>query len=224
MRVFSNLATSIDGKIADASAPSKMLGTLADKKAMSKLRAEADVILTGSTTLKAYPHTYRVKLKHLPKAKQKKFRYAANAIVSASGVIDPELEFWNDPEVVRFVFTTRKGYQAAMHSARERAFVVACGEGPQVDLQLALERLKESGLKNVLVEGGGEMMASFLAANLLQEIHLTLTPWVLGGRANPTLVGGVSALAPWKNLTLKRVKRVKNELFLTYKVAGAKRV
>ena len=111
-----------------------------------------------------------------------------------------------------------------MESARERAFVVVCGDGARVDLRQVLKRLGESGLKNILVEGGGELMAAFLQAKLLQEINLTVTPWVLGGSQNPTLVRGSETQMPWKALTLVKNKRIKNELFLTYKVKGAERV
>jgi riboflavin biosynthesis pyrimidine reductase len=76
-------------------------------------------------------------------------------------------------------------------------------------------------MKNVLVEGGGELMAAFLEAKLLNEIYVTLTPWVLGGKNNPTLVGG-PGLSEWSALKLLKQKKLKDEIYLHYKVLGAK--
>jgi len=61
-----------------------------------------------------------------------------------------------------------------------------------------------------------------LKANLLKELYVTMTPRILGGRRNPSLVGGEDTL--WKNLELLKQRRVKNEIYLHYKVKGAKGV
>ena len=217
MLVFSNLAISLDGKIAQSDTPARALGTAADRKGMNKLRSICDVVLTGSSTLKAHSKTYRVG------SAKRGARHPANAILSASGELDSNWKFWSDPEVVRFVFTTEKGAARAREAVRERAFVVVSGKDT-IDLTVVLARLKKSGLQRVLVEGGGETLASFVAANLLQEMHVTLTPWLLGGRKNPTLVGGAETLMPWRKLKLLRSRKVKDEIFLHYKVVGAKRV
>jgi 5-amino-6-(5-phosphoribosylamino)uracil reductase len=218
VRVFSNLAISLDGKISDLRAPSKLLGTPDDRVMMDILRAQADVVLTGSTTLKAHPHTYRLRGKKYAKKRQ-----PANAILTASGDLDKNWKFWSDPEVVRFIFTTARGFKKASMAAQERAFVVVAGE-VDIDLSQVLSRLKASGLENVLVEGGGQTMASFLDANLLQELYVTLTPWILGGQSNPTLVAGENSLMPWKSLKLVKSKKLKDEIYLHYKVKGSRRV
>ena len=183
MIVFSNLAISLDGRIADNRQPAKLLGTPEDRRRMQVLRAKADVILTGSGTLRAHPNTYRLKGEFA-----KKHRQPANAILSASGKLDSEWKFWSDPGVVRFVFTSEKGRRAAEAAAQERAFVEVTGE-TQVDLVTVLKRLKKSGIERVLVEGGGEVMASFLEAKLLNEIYLTITPKLLGAAGTRAWLG-----------------------------------
>jgi len=78
-----------------------------------------------------------------------------------------------------------------------------------------LAHLKKRGCKNILIEGGGEIMWEFV--KYIREFHVTLTPKILGGRTAPTLVDG-RGFAPGKelNLKLKAVKRIKNELFLIF--------
>ncbi len=189
---------------------------------MDILRAQADVILTGSTTLKAFPKCYKINSKNLPASARKKMRQPANVILTASGKLDADMPFWNDPETVRFIFTTEEGFAKAFEVAKERAFVIKAGRG-RVDLNLVIARLKQSGLRHLLVEGGGDVIAQFLQENLLHEMNVTLTPWVIGGRENPSLVGGLSQM-PWKKLKLLSVKKVKDELYLRYQVKGSKRV
>jgi 5-amino-6-(5-phosphoribosylamino)uracil reductase len=213
MKVFSNLAISVDGKIADARVPHKMLGTPLDRKTMQTVRKKCDIIVCGAQTLRASGRAWTVK-----GAK----RQPANAVVTASGKLDPSLPFWDDPTVIRWIFTTRKGFDRALESAKDRAFVIMAGE-EQVEAGQILRRLKQSDYENVLVEGGGELMATFLAENLLQELHVTLTPWLLGGSGNPTLVGG-AGLPEWRALKILSSKKLKNEVYLRFQVKGAKRV
>jgi dihydrofolate reductase len=48
---------------------------------------------------------------------------------------------------------------------------------------------KEYGVKSLVCEGGGALLRSLAAADLLDEIHLTLAPVLFGGAAAPTLTG-----------------------------------
>jgi riboflavin biosynthesis pyrimidine reductase len=104
----------------------------------------------------------------------------------------------------------------------DRALVFAAGQGDKVEMKLVFEKLKALAFKNVLVEGGGEIMAEVLAAGFLQELYVTLTPWILGGRGNPSLVMGDSAL--WSRLELKKQRKIGQEIYLHYRVKGARRV
>ena len=66
-------------------------------------------------------------------------------------------------------------------------------------------------------------MWEFLKPNLIDELHLTLTPRVLGGREAPTLVEGLgfdgSAVL---NFKLARAKRLGDELYLTYRKTSSR--
>jgi 5-amino-6-(5-phosphoribosylamino)uracil reductase len=218
MRTFSNLAISLDGRIADHSQPAKALGTPLDRQTMQVIRKMADVILVGSNTLKAHPVTMKVRGKKLSASSKQ----PANAIVSARADFDPKWDFWKDPEVVRLVFTTQESLPKAVELCADRALVFAVGHSGHIDVKKIFEKLKALHFKNVLVEGGGAFMASVMAEKLLQELYVTLTPWVLGGSPNPSLVMGEEAL--WQKLDLLKSKKIKNEVYLHYRVKGALRV
>ncbi len=217
MRVFSNLAISLDGRIADRASPSKPLGTPLDRRTMQVIRKMSDAILVGAGTLRAHPRTMKISSKLAATRKQ-----PANVIISANADFDPAWDFWKDPSVVRLVFTTERSLAKAVERSADRALVFAAGQGDKVEMKLVFEKLKALAFKNVLVEGGGEIMAEVLAAGFLQELYVTLTPWILGGRGNPSLVMGDSAL--WSRLELKKQRKIGQEIYLHYRVKGARRV
>jgi diaminohydroxyphosphoribosylaminopyrimidine deaminase/5-amino-6-(5-phosphoribosylamino)uracil reductase len=57
-----------------------------------------------------------------------------------------------------------------------------------LDLAELLEALGERGLRRILVEGGGVTVSRFLQAGLLDRLHLTVAPLLIGsGRPSITL-------------------------------------
>ena len=74
------------------------------------------------------------------------------------------------------------------------------------------------GLKTLLVEGGSELNASLLSADVVDELFLTLAPKVKLGRETPTLTGG-DALAreSMRRFRLVSCQPVGDEVFLRYR-------
>ena len=85
------------------------------------------------------------------------------------------------------------------------------------DLESLVEELNDKGYKHVLVEGGPNLLGSFLKIGLIDEIFLTIAPKIYGSRPNSTktLIEGI--LLPPNKLKLKliSVNKIKDELFLT---------
>lgn len=219
MFVFSNLATSLDGKIATSSREPFYLGTPADRRQMQVLRKKCDVLLMGAGTLRAYQKFCGVR--GAPAKRQ-----PANAIVSGSlEGVSPDWEFFRDPELKRLLFVTSPG---KLSQARRRAFektseiIEISSNRKPVAVQI-MSALKARGFKSLLVEGGGEMMWHFASQNLIDEYNVTLTPKIVGGTESPTLVEGQGFL-PSQILELKlhRCKRLGDELYLVYKKRPAR--
>ena len=67
---------------------------------------------------------------------------------------------------------------------------------PVVDLHQALRQLRtDHGVEAIVCEGGPHLNAELLAAGLVDELYLVLSPLLLGGREPLTLVAG-AALEP----------------------------
>ncbi|HAT15476.1 MAG TPA: riboflavin deaminase [Microcoleaceae bacterium UBA11344] len=89
----------------------------------------------------------------------------------------------------------------------------------EIDWIDAFQQLETLGIKRLAILGGGKLVASVLAAGLIDELWLTVCPLILGGVDAPTPVEGkgfLADLAP--KLELLAVKQVGQEVFLHYRV------
>ena len=78
--------------------------------------------------------------------------------------------------------------------------------------------LGKQGIKKILVEGGVTTNWTFVKENLVDEIIITITPYLEGGVTATTLVDGdgFSEIAKSTKLKLKSARRMKNEIILHY--------
>jgi riboflavin-specific deaminase-like protein len=212
MFVFSNLATSLDGKIATKSRELFHLGTPADRKQMQVLRKRADVVVMGGSTLRTFKRFCGV---------QGRKKQPANAILSTNlQGISPDWPFFQSLEQQRILLITQPLSPARLKAFAQTSEIVLLKK-PSASRPLAsqiLEALQKRGLAQVLVEGGGGLMWTFASENLIDEYHLTLTPRIIGGTGAPSLVEG-SGFNPSEvlNLKLARCRRLGDELYLTYR-------
>lgn len=96
--------------------------------------------------------------------------------------------------------------------------------GCSIDWVDAGQQLANLGVKRLAVLGGGQLVASMLAADLIDELWLTVCPLILGGASSPTPVEGMGfdvALAP--RLELVSVQAKEQEVFLHYRLQRQQR-
>jgi len=89
--------------------------------------------------------------------------------------------------------------------------------GSVIDLRWLLNQLGASGISSLLVEGGGEVNASFLLGGLAQRVAFFYAPKVLGGRDARKGVAGEGA-KDWSeviNLRDLQWRQLGEDLFLT---------
>jgi 5-amino-6-(5-phosphoribosylamino)uracil reductase len=142
-------------------------------------------------------------------------------VCSHSGRINPELRFFQQP-VPRWLLTTAQGaalWPASEHFERIVRFPPTCQDWQQV-----LQQFYQMGIERLAVLGGGTLVASLVEQNVIDELHLTVCPLLLGGHNTPTPVDGAGlpiTLAP--QLELVQVKTVGHEVFLHYRCCHPKR-
>lgn len=191
-RLYANFVSTLDGVVAISSVPesNKIIaaGSEADRFLMGLLRAFADVIVVGSGTLHGspkglwapdgpYPATAdalavlrrRLELPPVPEV----------AILTRSGSVDVDHPVF---ERGALVLTTRWGKAVLGARLPAASTVVALGE--ELDPRDAVAWLRERGHSLVLTEGGPTVFGSLVAAGLVDELFLTVSP-LLAGRGDP---------------------------------------
>ena len=69
--------------------------------------------------------------------------------------------------------------------------IINVGDDKRVNLIKLLPILKKLGINTILLEGGGNLNWSFIENNLINEIRLTIAPWIVGGKDATSLVEGI---------------------------------
>ncbi len=210
MYIFSNLATSLDGKIATGGRAFFALGTKKDLARMDVLRRRCDAVIMGAETLRTFKKPLRVQGR--PGGKQ-----PLNVILSSRlDGISPDWPFFKDPGVSRIVFVGEGVPGSRIRRFEKTCQVIVLKKAQRV--QQILRALKRAGVSRLLVEGGGGLMWEFASRNLIDEYNVTLTPRILGGTEAPTLVDGQGfEVDQVVNLRLVSARKVKDEIYLVYK-------
>ncbi|TAF04997.1 MAG: RibD family protein [Nostocales cyanobacterium] len=214
------LAMSADGKIADLVRSPARFGSGADKAHLEKQIAASDAVVFGAGTLRTYGTTLTVSDPTLlqQRKRENKSPQPIHIVLSSSGNLNPDIKFFQQP-VKRWLLTTTTGaifWQE--RSEFERILVMETSRG-NIDTRAVWQHLVSLQIKDLAVLGGGEVVASLLASDLIDEFWLTICPLILGGTAAPTAVEGqgfVSDLAP--RLQLLDVCTVEQEVFLHYRL------
>jgi 5-amino-6-(5-phosphoribosylamino)uracil reductase len=213
------LAMSVDGKISDTGRSHPTFGSKHDFDHLERQVAAADAVLAGSATLKAGGTAMRVVNPELiaQRLKAGKPEQPIQIVCTRTADLDPTLRFFQQP-IPRYLITTSQG-AARWHGQAGFDRILAGGTEQEIDWHSALDELYQEGVRHVAVLGGGEIVAAMLALDLIDELHLTVCPLLIGGKTAPSPVEGNGFLqdrAP--HLELLSVKQIEGELFLHYRV------
>ena len=226
--VFANLAMSADGKIASCDQEPGRFTSKADRAHMDLLRADADAVLIGAHTLRIANPDLSIKDAAAVAARKALGRGQPRAIiVSGSARLPQDARVFAPrfaphgalpPADKPLIITSHQAYAQARAQWQGVAEVHAIA-GPPFGGAALCTLLKELNIARLLVEGGGETLWPFVQDGVLDALHLTLAPCLLGGAQAPTLLGGQGfPLKDRIELALTAVNQVNQELFLTYRI------
>lgn len=181
-------ALTLDGKIANATGESKWItGEAARRHAMNQFRRGADAIVVGVNTVLADNPSliYRG-----PGAARKQWR---RIILDSHARTPPGADVASDASAGQTMIVVGPTAPPERVAALRRR--VSIIEAPLVDGRIELRwlvaQLGSEGITSLLVEGGGEVNASFLSAGLAQRVAFYYAPKLLGGRDSRTAVAGI---------------------------------
>lgn len=204
-------ATSLDGKIATAQRESKWITGPDARHWSHRLRAEVDAIAVGVGTV----------LADNPSLTAHGRGRNPLRIIFDSRLRTPKKALCLDASAPTWILThADPSRQRARWPAHVRLQKMGKAAGAHVDIVSALRWLASEGITHVLVEGGGELNASFLEAGVVDEVIWFLAPMLIGGRDAPSAVqgGGVDALAKAHQLKQVHVTRVGHDICIRGKL------
>ncbi len=227
MKIILNAAISIDGKIATVNGDTKISSTL-DLKRVHGLRREAGVILVGiSTVINDDPLlTIRYGMN------KKGIKNPIRIIIDSKARIPLHSKIVKTANQIETrVVVTSKAPSKNLKKLKEKGIKIIVldqgaevdrveDNGEKVDLKKLFDQLEKEGVSNVLVEGGGEINWSIIKNNLFDEIIITISPLIIGGKKAISLVGGegYKTINESVKIKLSRIQKKNNgEVILHYK-------
>ncbi|MGV3759355.1 MAG: dihydrofolate reductase family protein, partial [Actinomycetota bacterium] len=188
--ILVNMIASLDGAITveDRSAG---LGRPADKAVFSALRAVADVVLAGAGTVRieGYGPPRPTSATRAARRARGQAEAPRLAVVSRSLELDPGAALFAAAEAPPFVLTCDAAPRDRRAALAAVAEVVVAGD-EAVDLPAALTELRQQGVATVCAEGGPTLNGHLLAADLVDEWDLTISPLLVGGGAGGRAANG----------------------------------
>ncbi|MFD3696442.1 pyrimidine reductase family protein [Streptomyces sp. NPDC058646] len=186
-----NMVSTLDGA-AQHDGRSQPISGETDMRIFGTLRALADVVVVGAETVRQ--EGYRpARAREAFEARREAAGQGpapAIAVVTASLDLDFTLPLFTSPLVPTLVVT---GAAAPAERVAEAvgagAEVVVAGDGAAVDPARAVRELAGRGLRRQLTEGGPRLLGQLVAADVLDELCLTLSPMLTAGDAQRVAAG-----------------------------------
>jgi 2,5-diamino-6-(ribosylamino)-4(3H)-pyrimidinone 5'-phosphate reductase len=189
-------------------------GSLLDRRRLEETRDKTGASIMGANTLRTENPEMRGTNGSLSPDR-------IRAVISRSGLIhdkDKKL-FYHGPKPV--IFTGNNNISILQEKFKNKAELISLPEGPYgLSLQAALYFFAGRGVESVLIEGGGQLNYSALAEGVVDEILLTIIPYVSGAHGATAFADGPNDLGtPLLELELlSSVPVSTGELFLHYRI------
>ncbi len=217
-------AMTLDGKIATRTGDSRWVSGEASRARVHRLRAQSDAIMVGIGTVLADDPSLTVR------TNRQGARDARNAhnqpiriVVDSEGRVPADAKVLNG-EAATIVVTKRTAPEANLDklwSAGVRVLGVKDIDG-RIDLGYLLGELGKMGVQNVLLEGGGELAASMIAAGLVDRGLIFVAPKIAGGRdaKSPVEGDGIELMADALATSKPKVRRFGDDVALEFDLEG----
>ena len=209
------LATTLDGKIATGKGESQWITGPEARRMAHVLRGQHDAVLAGIGTVMADNPELTCRIPG--------FRTMQGVRI----IVDSHLRTPLTSQLARTVseaplwFLVRDGSDPARRDAfldiGATVIQVASGDAG-IDLADAMRALAQAGLTRVLVEGGGQVAASFVRAGFVDRIAWFHAPGIMGGDGWPAVQGfGIEKLAMMPRFTRHRVTALGSDTLTEFK-------
>lgn len=207
------VTSSVDGKIASVSGYSKFSCEY-DLRRLHSLRASVDAVLVGANTVLNDDPLLTVR--YVPG------KNPLRIVVDGHLKIPENAKVVTDKSSRTLIFTSNHAPADKINILLNKGVevVVLDTQNHELPTHKILLNLSLRGVRTLLIEGGGETIWSFVKYGLFDELRMTLSPYIVGGRKATPIVGGegFSTYSEFIKLVLKdvRICECGNEVHLIY--------
>jgi riboflavin-specific deaminase-like protein len=223
---MATFAMTVDGKITTRNFTPVDFTSREDKLHLFRQRAMADAVLVGHSTLKQDNVRLGLPQAALREARVKRGQtsYPIRVIVSNEGKIDNRLNIFQSEISPVIIFSTRQMPAKYQQALRERA-TLHLTRAQHVDLRGMLRTLRDKyKIRTLACEGGPTLFRALLERGLIDQLNLTIAPYLFGGAKAPTLTGLSREFLPASvHCSLIDMRVVGEECFLTYRIKHRRR-
>jgi 2,5-diamino-6-(ribosylamino)-4(3H)-pyrimidinone 5'-phosphate reductase len=195
--VHVNCAASVDGRLAYAGGKPARLSGPDDLRRVQELRAASDGILVGVGTVVADDPSLRVHWELLDRPPGPS---PVRIVLDSNGRTPPGARILDGRQPT--IIATAENCQRAFPDG---VTVVRAGQ-VRVDLSRLLTNLLGRGIRRLMVEGGSQVIGSFLAAGCVDRLTVFVAPVVIGDATAPVLATFPMAGPPAPVVPLRRIE------------------
>lgn len=223
--VYATFAMTADGKVTTKNFGPVDFTSREDKLHLFRQRALADAVMLGHTSLERDNVRLGVPVEMQDlRIKRGQSRSPLRVIVSNKGKIDHRLKIFHSGISSIIIFSTTQmppknqgalGKKATLHLTAAR----------EVDLAAMLKTLRDKyNVRTLACEGGPTLFRALLERGFVDQLNLTIAPYMFGGVNAPTLTGLSKEFLPASvHCSLIEMRTVGDECFLTYRIKHKRR-
>ena len=223
--VVATFAMTMDGKVTTKNLAPVDFTSREDKLHLFRQRALADAVLLGHTSLKrdnvrlSIPEDFRN-----ARIKRKQTPAPLRVIVSNKGQIDSRLKIFQSTVSPILIFSTRQMPKKTQAALKSKA-TLHLTKSDELDLAAMLETLRNRyNVRRLACEGGPTLFRALLKRGLIDQLNLTIAPYMFGGAKAPTLTGLSKEFLPASvHCSLINMRTIEDECFLTYRIKHQRR-
>jgi 5-amino-6-(5-phosphoribosylamino)uracil reductase len=222
--VFATFAMTVDGKITTRKFAPVDFTSREDKAHLFRQRARADAVLIGHSTLKRD----NVRLGLPAELREERIARGQTSspirvIVSNEGKIDKRLNIFQSDIAPILIFSTSRMPRRFQDALGQKA-VLHLSDSGSVDLAEMLRNLRRKyNVRTLACEGGPTLFRAMLERGFIDELNLTIAPYLFGGADAPTLTGLSKDFLPASvHCSLVATRVLGEECFLTYRIRRQK--
>ena len=184
---MAQIGQSLDGRIATATGKSHFITGPADIIHLHRLRALVDAVVVGATTVAS--DDPRLTVRKVPG------QSPVRVILDPTGRLTPDKHVFSDA-VAPTLHVCRKTIPTNTYQQDSNTSVLTLPVNTEGNFEpsTVVGALRDRGLNRVLIEGGGVTVSSFLRTQILDRLHVTIAPLIIGSGVAAFTLDPISTL------------------------------